>query len=66
MTGTALSPKHPTKEKITAAKMPGRERGRVTPRKVLAGGAPSIQLASISRWSTPAIDIQSGKIANGI
>ena len=66
ITGTALSPKQPTKPKIAAAKMPGSESGSVTLRKVRAGGAPSTQLAWISGRSMPASDIHIGKIMNGM
>ena len=66
MAGTALSPKQPTKPKITAANTPGSDSGRVMRRKVRSGGAPSIQLASVRRRSIPESDIQSGKIINGM
>src|SRR5262249_61930383 len=66
MIGMALSPKHPTNEKIAAANTPGKDKGRVTRRKVLAGGAPNIQLAWMRRRSIPASDNHSGKIMNGM
>ena len=66
MTGMALSPKQPTNAKIAAANTPGNDKGRVTRRNVLAGGAPSIQLAWMRRRSLPESDSHSGKIMNGM
>ena len=64
--GTALSPKHPTKPNITAANMPGIDRGKVILKKLLTGLTPSSQLASTSCGSIVISDSHKGKIIKGI